>query len=79
MSIKAPFAVSANLFVTPLSFRIFPKNNIPKSGNADGVIKQVNIKPTIGNKIFSSFDTCLGGFILIRRSLSFVSNFIIGG
>ncbi len=55
ISIKVPFAVSANLFVTPLSLRIFPKNNIPNKGSALGVSKDVNINPTIGKSTFSSF------------------------
>ena len=58
---------------------MLPKNNIPNNGRAEGVIKQVNNKPTTGNRIFSNFETCLGGFILINLSLSVVSNFIIGG
>ena len=79
ISIREVRAVSANLFVTPLSFNRFPKNNIPNNGKAPGEIKVVKIKATIGKMIFSILLTERGGFILITRSLLEVNNRIIGG
>ena len=52
-SMSGPRAVSASLFVTPLSFRRFPKNSMPRSGIPDGTMKAVRMKPTIGKMIFS--------------------------
>jgi len=79
ISIRGPLAVSASLLVTVLSLSRFPKNSIPKSGSPEGTMKAVRRIPTIGNKIFSSLVTCLGGFIRITRSFLVVSNLIIGG
>ena len=47
--------------------------------NAPGDIKVVRSKPTIGNMIFSSLETALGGFILISRSFFVVSRRMTGG
>jgi hypothetical protein len=58
---------------------MFPKNNIPRRGNALGDIKVVSNNPMIGNRIFSSLETDLGGFIFICRSFLLVSSFMIGG
>ena len=66
---SGPRAVSASLFVTPLSLRRFPKNSIPSRGRPDGTIRAVMMKPTIGKMIFSLWVTSLGFFM--RMSLSF--------
>jgi len=79
ISIKEFLAVFASLSVTPDSFNIFPKKSMPNNGNALGEINVVNNKPIIGNIIFSSLDTALGGFILIFLSFSEVKSFMIGG
>ena len=68
ISIREVLAVSARRLVTPDSRRRFPKNNIPSKGRALGVIKRVINNPIIGNSIFSTFETALGGFILIFLS-----------
>ena len=79
MSIKEVLAVSANLRVTPLSFKIFPKNSIPSNGRAPGEIKVVSNNPIMGNITFSSFETERGGFMRMSRSRFEVNNLIIGG
>ncbi len=79
MSIIGPLAVSAKRLVTVLSFSKLPKKSIPNNGIPLGTIKVVSIKPTIGNRIFSSLETWRGGFILITLSFFVVSKRITGG
>ena len=72
-------AVSANRSVTIDSLRRLPKNNIPSSGSAAGVMNVVSKSPMIGNSTFSVLETARGGFIRITLSLLLVSNLMIGG
>ena len=57
ISISELAAVLARRFVTPLSFRRLPKNSIPRRGRADGLMKVVSSRPTIGKITFSVFPT----------------------
>ena len=79
MSFKLLPAVLARRVVLPLSFKRFPKNNIPNSGNPDGTMNVVRSKPMIGKRIFSVCDTVRAGFILMTRSFLVVSKRINGG
>ena len=79
MSMSGLAAVLARRFVTPLSFNRLPKNSIPKSGSADGLMKVVSNKPTIGKMTFSVLPTIRGSFIFIKRSSLVVSKRMIGG
>ena len=79
MSMRMVLAVLASCFVTPDSFRIFPKKNIPSSGNAPGAMKAVSRRPTSENAIFSNLETDRGGFIRMSLSFLVVSNFMMGG
>ena len=54
MSVIAFEAVFASRVVTPLSRSRFPKKSIPRSGSPEGTTKQVRIRPTMGNIIFSA-------------------------
>ena len=79
ISMRALLAVLARRFVTPLSLRRLPKNNIPSNGNAEGLMNVVKRRPTIGKHTFSVLLTIRGAFMWMRRSFGVVSNFIIGG
>ena len=68
-SISDPPAVAARRFVTPLSFRRFPKNSIPSSGRPLGTMKAVQIKPMMGNTIFSLWLTSRGFFMRIASAV----------
>ena len=77
--ISALEAVSDNCFTTPLSRNRFPSISIPTKGAVVGNTRQTTMVTIIGNKIFSVFDTGRSCSILILRSSSVVSNFMIGG
>ena len=53
MSIKGLEAVFCKRFTTPDSLMILPKNSMPNSGRAVGLMKVVRMRPTMGNMIFS--------------------------
>ena len=77
--INALEAVSCNCLTTPDSLNRLPNINIPTSGAVVGRIRHTTIVTTIGNRIFSSFDTGRSCAIFIFLSFSVVSAFIIGG
>ena len=79
MSMRALLAVLARRFVTPLSFNKLPKNNIPRSGNAEGLMNVVKRSPTIGKQTFSVLLTVRGAFMWMTRSFCVVSSLMIGG
>ena len=79
MYINALDAVSVNCLTTPDSLKRLPSISIPTKGAVVGRIRHTTMVTIIGNRIFSSLDTGRNCAILIFRSCSVVSNFIIGG
>ena len=77
--ISAFDAVSVSCLTTPHSLNKLPSISIPTSGAVVGKIRTTTTVIIIGNKIFSNLETGLNCSILILRSFSVVSNFIIGG
>ena len=79
MSINGLEAVFCKRFTTPDSLMILPKNSIPSSGRAVGLMKVVRMRPTMGNMIFSVLFTIRGAPILMRRSSLVVNKRMMGG
>ena len=79
MYIMALEAVSASCPTTPDSLNRLPSISIPTRGAVEGRIRHTTIVTMMGNRIFSSLETGRSCSILILRSLSVVSNFMIGG
>ena len=72
-------AVSTSFGTTPLSFNRLPNISIPISGAAVGKSPITIIIATIGNTIFSVFETGLNCSIFIALSSLVVKALIIGG
>ena len=79
MYIKALEAVSASCPTTPDSLNRLPSISMPTRGAVVGRIIHTTMVTIIGNRIFSSLETGRSCSILILRSFSVVSSFMIGG
>ena len=76
---SAFWIVSERRSTTPHSFARLPSISMPRSGATEGSsIEQMNATK-IGKMIFSAFETSRSCVILILRSFSVVSAFMIGG
>ncbi len=79
MFISSFWAVLLRRSTTPLSFIRLPSIRQPTSGAAEGSMKDTKIVTTMGNRIFSVFETGRSCFIFILRSSEVVRAFMMGG
>ncbi len=77
--ISSFWAVLDSLSTTPLSRRRLPSISMPTRDAAEGTSSAVKIVTTIGNMIFSVFETGRSCCISILRSFLVVRSFMIGG
>ena len=79
MYIRALEAVSVSCFTTPDSRNRLPSISMPTRGAVVGRIRHTTTVTMMGKRIFSSLETGRSCSILIFRSFSVVSSFMMGG